>query len=320
MFMRRPINYQLLFSSRVFISKYLYPLWRSSVIRFRIWEISNELRRGVTSGQVWALSRGNLVFFEKKIFNLGTLLSRAYTTFQLSRCLTAWNKDGTPSQNTDQESGPDMNPVVDISTMPDLSKDADAIVSPGGPDGSRDLSPGPDLYCSVACPGRLSRPWWSFACSPTSGGALWGLLTSYWACQAGCLDISPAACRCSTIFRTGDAVVGLAQALPDLWGTSPSTKGSSSCTSSMQAAPWHLLRASSVSLVLAQMGLGRPGHQHAPGSSCSATPAPGASANAFQSSLAISPGPPLLQLTTGPVVPTPSSYPPRLARIFSRHV
>ena len=127
---------------------------------------------------------------------------------------------------------------------------------------ARDLSPGPDLYCSVACPGKLSRPGWGCTCSHASGGALQGLLTSYWACQAGLHHVSPTACHCSTFSRSGNAVVGPPKAFPNLRGTSSATKESSSCSTSLQAATGELLRASSISFVLARTGLGHHGPQH----------------------------------------------------------
>ena len=183
--------------------KFLYPLRRSSVIPFRF-------EGGVTSSQVWAFPR-KIVFLAKFYWS------------SICCCPVLIRSPSSLSNSMERHVfseywprvWPRQNPVVDISRMPDRRRCGPAVVRPGGPGGSRDLSPRPDLDCSVACPGRPSGPWWSSSGSSCPGGALRGLLTPYRTCQAGHLHVSPTACCCGTFFGPGDAVVGPSQLLRD---------------------------------------------------------------------------------------------------------
>ena len=72
--------------------------------------------------------------------------------------LSVYEEAETTSQDTANESGQNQPQVVDVSSMPNVAKDGDAAlpssILAGRPGGSRDLSPGPLICWSVACPSR----------------------------------------------------------------------------------------------------------------------------------------------------------------------
>ena len=84
----------------------------------------------VTSSQVLEVFRKSCVFHEIFLF-LFTQLSRAYTIFQLSSSMeqvSVYEEVAMNSQDNALQSGKDQTCLVDVSSMPDVAKDGDAVL------------------------------------------------------------------------------------------------------------------------------------------------------------------------------------------------
>ena len=84
----------------------------------------------VTSSQVLEVFRKSCVFHEIFLF-LFTQLSRAYTIFQLSSSMeqvSVYEEVAMTSQDNALQSGKDQTCLVDVSSMPDVAKDGDAVL------------------------------------------------------------------------------------------------------------------------------------------------------------------------------------------------